>query len=146
MKKKLTVAKTYKKISKLRKLRNEINDQLNGLGKMNVRGKNICNMDNNYILYNIAMFNAMIKEITNMFPEGDKRATLIAETVGENVEDQLQTMREYLRLDIKRQDVDDRLDKLQTYLDNIPDAEKKAYRLEQAAENIDERDLTEDEE
>lgn len=143
-KKRLTVAKTFKKIANLRKLKEEIKQQMSAIGSTVVRGKSVSQMDNNYILYNIATFKTMLKEAADMFPEGDKRASLIADTVGEDVELQLQTMREYLRLRIKDQDVVDRLDKLENYLDNIPSEEKKAYRLEQAAEKVDERDLVED--
>lgn len=143
-KKRLTVAKTFKKIDNLRKLKEEIKQQMSAIGSTVVRGKSVSQMDNNYILYNIATFKTMLKEAADMFPEGDKRASLIADTVGEDVELQLQTMREYLRLRIKDQDVVDRLDKLENYLDNIPSEEKKAYRLEQAAEKVDERDLVED--
>ena len=143
-KKRLSVEKTYKKISKLRKLYKEIEEQLKGLGKMMVRGKSLGSMDNNYVLYNIAMFKTMINECNEMFPEGDKRAKLISDTVGEDVQDQLTSMREYLRLNIKKKDVKDRLDRLEDYLDVIPKAEKDLYRLEQAVENVDERDLTEE--
>ena len=144
-KKRLSVEKTYNKISKLRKLQTEIEDQLKGLGKMMVRGKSLGSMDNNYVLYNIAMFKTMIKECNEMFPEGDKRAKLISDTVGEDVQDQLTSMREYLRLNIKKKDVRDRIERLEDYMDNIPKAEKDLYRLEKAVENVDERDLTEEE-
>ena len=90
--KRLTVAKTKKKISKLSKSLNELNDQLKSIGTTYVRGKAVSAMDNNYILYNIAMFKSMIIEVVDLYPEGAERTKLMGETVGENIEENMKSV------------------------------------------------------
>lgn len=145
--KRLSVAKTHKKIEKLRKQRNELNETIKTIGRnTEVRGKLLENMDLNYILYNITMFNLMLKEAENIFkPSSETYDALINESVGEDIKDTIKIMKDYITLSLRYDQLCARLEKLEIYMDHLPADEKKAFRLERAAENIDARDLVDDE-
>jgi len=143
-KKRLTVAKTHKRIAKLNKKCKSIIDDLSELRNLSVRGKKLADMDKNYILYNIAMFKTMIQECNDMYPEGPVRDQLISETVGKDIHEKMDKMRHYITLSYERDDLNERVYKLEDYVASLPRAERDAYKLEQTAENVDERDLGED--
>jgi hypothetical protein len=143
-KKNLTVAKTFKKIAKLRNRDSELKKEMNVIGSITVRDKSISSLSTNRLVYELAMYRAMYKECTLIVSEGEYRDQIIKSALDVDIKSKLDSMQDHMVMGIERKQIRERIEKLEAYMDNLPQAEKQAYRLEQAAKNIDPRDLTED--
>lgn len=140
MRKNLTVAKTFKKIAKLREKNVKLTRTIDVLGNTSIRGKKLNSLDTNRIMYELATYRAMYKECVLLVPEGPYRDEILIEALDVDIKVKLTTMEDYVVVRTEHVENQKRLDKLNTYLSLLPDEEKKAYKLEKAANAIDPRD------